>query len=61
MSRITPAEAAALMGPDVNVHFVRLLLQQGKVPWGYAVKHRTGRYSYFINKEKFIEHEQIQL
>lgn len=55
-----PAEAAALMGPDVNAQFVRLLIQQGKVPWGYCVKGRTGRFTYFINEKKFYETEGIK-
>lgn len=45
-------EAAELMG--VNPQFLRLGLQQGRFPFGTAVKMR--RWAYYINAIKFYEY-----
>ena len=54
---ITIAEAARLMG--VSQQFVRVGLQKGILPFGYAVQVSADRYTYFISKQKFIEHTGI--
>lgn len=54
---ITIAEAARLMG--VSQQFVRVGLQKGILPFGYAVQVSAGRYTYFVSKEKFMEHTGI--
>ena len=51
---MTVAEAAAEMGKPEQ--WVRVGLQQGAFPWGYAVK-IDKHYSYFINAKKFKEVE----
>ena len=50
MERITTAEAAKLL--NINIVGLQVLMQQEKLPIGYAVK-RTGstRYTYYIFKE----------
>ena len=47
--RLTVREAADLLGASPS--FIRRGLQQGRFPWGYAVKNRT-RWSYYINKRR---------
>lgn len=54
---ITIAEAARLMG--VSQQFVRVGLQKGILPFGYAVQVSADRYTYFISKQKFAEHTGI--
>ncbi len=54
---ITIAEAARLMG--VSQQFVRVGLQKGILPFGYAVQVSADRYTYFISKQKFMEHTGI--
>lgn len=49
MRKITVPEAAAIMG--VTPQFLRLALQQGRFPFGAAVKMK--RWSYYINPEQF--------
>lgn len=50
MERITTAEAAKLL--NINILGVQTLLQQEKLPIGYAVKRpNSGRYTYYIYKE----------
>lgn len=56
-NKITIAEAAELM--DVSQQFVRVGLQQGVLPFGYAVKISSGRYTYFISRQKFAEYTGI--
>lgn len=56
-NNITIAEAAKLMG--VSQQFVRVGLQKGILPFGYAVKISAGRFTYFISKQKFLEHTGI--
>lgn len=50
---ITVTEAAELMG--VSPQFVRVGLQKGILPFGYAVKVSSNRYTYFISRQKFSE------
>ena len=50
---MTIAEAAKLMG--VSMQFVRVGLQKGILPFGYAVKISEGRFTYFISRQKFSE------
>ena len=49
--KLTVKEAAELMG--VTPQFLRLGLQQGRFPFGTAVKFR--RWSYYINAEQFYK------
>lgn len=56
---LTVAEASALMG--VSQQFVRVGLQKGILPFGYAVQISRGRYTYFISRQKFAEHTGIKL
>lgn len=53
MKKFTVAEAAKRMG--VSPQFVRIGLQQGRLPFGTAVKMST-RWTYYINEEKFLEY-----
>ena len=52
------AEAAALMG--VSAQFIRVGLQKGILPFGYALKITGGKYTYFISGPKFYEHTGIE-
>ena len=54
---MTIAEASKLMG--VSMQFVRVGLQKGILPFGYAVKISAGRFTYFISRQKFLEHTGI--
>ena len=56
---ITVAEAAKLMG--VSQQFVRVGLQKGILPFGYAVQISKNRYTYFISRQKFSEHTGINV
>jgi hypothetical protein len=55
---MTVAEASELMG--VSQQFVRVGLQKGILPFGYAVQISTNRYTYFISRQKFYEHTGIE-
>jgi hypothetical protein len=57
-TRMTVKEAAKLM--EVTEQYIRIGLQQGVFPWGYVVK-ASSQYTYFINRQKFLEHEKIQI
>ena len=48
-------EAAELMG--VSQQYVRVGLQRGIFPWGYALQVASKRYTYFISRAKFFETE----
>lgn len=52
MNKLTIKEAAALMG--VTPQFLRIGLQQGRFPFGTAVKMK--RWTYYINSAKFHEY-----
>lgn len=56
-NNMTVTEAAALMG--VSPQFVRVGLQKGVLPFGYAVQVSSKRYTYFISKQKFKEYTGI--
>lgn len=56
-NNLTIEEAARLMG--VSRQFVRVGLQRGLLPFGYAVQISTDRYTYFISKQKFAEYTGI--
>jgi len=51
--KLTVVEAAAIM--DVDPQFLRIALQQGRFPFGTAVKMR-GRFSYYINAKRFYDY-----
>ncbi len=56
-NNMTVTEAAELMG--VSPQFVRVGLQKGVLPFGYAVQVSSKRYTYFISKQKFKEYTGI--
>ncbi len=55
-NKLTVNEAAYLMG--VTPQFLRLGLQQGRFPFGTAVKMK--RWSYYVNSKKFYNYIQGQ-
>lgn len=57
-NNMTIAEAARLMG--VSRQFIRVGLQKGILPFGYAVQVSAGRFTYFISRQKFSEHTGIE-
>ena len=57
-NNMTIEEASSLMG--VSRQFVRVGLQQGIFPFGYAVKISARRFTYFISRQKFTEHTGIE-
>lgn len=50
---------AKLMG--VSDQFVRVGIQQGVLPFGFAVKVSGDRYTYYINPIKFTEYTGIEI
>lgn len=56
-NNLTIEEAADLMG--VSRQFIRVGLQKGVLPFGYAVQVSSKRYTYFISKQKFKEYTGI--
>ena len=59
MKRLTVAKAAELMG--VSVQFIRVALQQGKLPFGTAVSISGGKYTYYISPELFTQYTGINI
>lgn len=57
-NNMTIEEASRLMG--VSPQFVRVGLQKGILPFGYAVQVSARRFTYFISKQKFLEHTGIK-
>ena len=57
-NNITVEEASKLMG--VSRQFIRVGLQKGILPFGYAVQITKDRYTYFISRQKFLEHTGIK-
>ena len=57
IKKMLPEEAAVYLGMDKST--VRLGLQQGVFPWGYAVKTSGNRWTYFINANRFAAIEGI--
>lgn len=56
---LLPEEVAVLMGKDKGT--IRLGLQQGVFPWGYAIRTSAHRWSYFINAKRFAEIEGVNV
>jgi hypothetical protein len=56
-NKISIEEAARLMG--VSMQFVRVGLQKGILPFGYAVQISKNRFTYFISRQKFEEYTGI--
>lgn len=57
-NRLSVATVARLM--NVSEQFIRMGLQKGIFPFGYAVK-MSSQYTYFISPQKFTEHTGIQV
>lgn len=57
-NHLTVAETAQMMG--VSEQFVRIGLQKGILPFGYAVQISDKRYTYFISEQKFYENTGIK-
>lgn len=59
--RLSVAAAAKLMG--VNAQFIRVGLQQGKFPFGFAMKCSEGSqsFSYYISPKLFEEYTGIEV
>ena len=56
-----PVELAAKL-MNKNNSFVRVGLQQGILPFGYAIKNpNSSKFSYYISSEKFTEYTGIQV
>ena len=51
--KISVVDAAKLMG--VSAQYVRVGLQRGIFPWGYAIQVNSKRWTYFIVRAKFME------
>ena len=51
---ITPEQAAKILGQSKNT--VRLALQQGRAPFGYACKGTGNRWCYHISAKKLYEY-----
>lgn len=54
-NRLTPEQAAALLG--VSPQFIRIGLQQGKLPIGTAVK-MSSKYTYCIPEQAVLNYMQ---
>lgn len=57
-NRLSVTKVAKLLG--ASEQFVRIGLQQGVFPWGYAVKMST-QWTYVITKQKFEEETGIEV
>ena len=57
-NRFSVAKAAELM--DVSQQFIRIGLQRGILPFGYAVQ-ISSKWTYYISPSKFTEHTGISL
>lgn len=55
-NRLSVSQCASLM--NVSDQFIRIGLQKGAFPWGYAVKMST-QWTYYISPQKFTEHTGI--
>lgn len=51
------SEASSLTGLPAQT--IRVGLQQGVFPWGYAIR-RKSTWSYYINREKLIQTERVR-
>lgn len=54
MEKITIKEAAGLM--NCSEQFIRVALQQGKLPFGTAIKMSKRNYTYYINPNQFYSY-----
>ena len=54
--RMTVKEVSIRMG--ASEQFIRIGLQQGLFPWGYAVRMSPNRFTYYINRKKFESLEE---
>lgn len=52
-------QAAQLMG--VSEQFIRIGLQRGILPFGYAVNISGNQYTYYISPTKFTQHTGIEV
>lgn len=57
IKKLLPEDVAHLMG--MSPQSIRLGLQQGVFPWGYAIPTSKHRWTYFINAKRFYEIEGI--
>lgn len=57
IDRLLPVEAAKFLSMDAKT--VRIGLQQGVFPWGYAIKTSENHWTYFINAKRFAEIEGV--
>lgn len=57
-NRLSVAEAAYFL--NASEQFIRVGLQQGIFPWGYAVK-MSSQWTYVIIKQKFEEETGIKV
>lgn len=57
-NRLTVQRAAELM--QVSPQFIRVGLQRGRLPFGYAVKNKS-KWWYFISAQKFTEATGIKI
>lgn len=58
MNRLSVEKASELMG--VSPQFIRIGLQKGVLPFGYAVK-MSNYYTYYISSKKFTEATGIEV
>ncbi|MBQ7131264.1 MAG: helix-turn-helix transcriptional regulator [Oscillospiraceae bacterium] len=59
VNKLSIKRASELMG--VSQQFIRVGLQKGILPFGYAVKISQGRFTYFISAKKFSEYTGIEV
>ena len=57
-NRLSIIEAAELM--NVSQQFIRIGLQRGILPFGYAVK-TSSKWTYYISPSKFTEYTGIKV
>lgn len=53
-NRISVQEAAKIMG--VTCGFVYVGLRKGKFPFGSAIRHESGRWTYWIGRKRFFDY-----
>ena len=56
-NRLSVSDAAKLMG--TSQQFIRIGLQRGILPFGYAIQMKKNKYTYVIIKQKFTEYTGI--
>ena len=55
---MSPQEVGKLMG--LGAETIEYGLRQGRFPWGYAVQTGPNRWRYWINRQKFFDHEGLK-